>query len=496
MSIDEKDADWRRERDPTTFTVTGGAAFRVDTAALAEAASALASAADATRRIAAGIESARAAVWRGACAGSAAARFDDEASALVRAAGTLRLDLAATRQAVDASARAYADAEAGRASGAEGLQGLARFLVGAAAPGLPWDLVRFAPGRFLAGGLNGAAAVGSAAAASGALGGLGPLLAPWLPAGGPSDRIGVARSQAVGGEGGPSSFAYAAQSLRQAQGAATLEDGSPVPPSSILVERIPRGDGTTALMVTVPGTQTWNPDDPAGGVFDAEGNLHGLASRDSHARQLIERALADQDLKDGDVVVFNAHSQGSLHVFGLLEDEDFRRRYPVAAVTVLGGIPTAFAVPDDVPVLSVRQEDDVVPALSGSAPVPSPNVVDVRTPAHRDRPLAGDVLGLVGAAHSLDRYAIDAQALDRSTDPSVVGYAAVLGAALGGGAAASAAPAVRGDAQTGGQAGQRERFIYTGTDTRTPATPAPGAAPASAAAPPAASGRQTPGESR
>jgi uncharacterized protein YukE len=474
MSIDEKDADWRRERDPATFTVVGGSAFRADTAALAAAADDLAAASRAADAACSRLESARSAVWRGACAGSGtASRFDADASGLVRGAAGLGLDLAASSRAVDAAAAAYAETEAGRAADVQGLQGLARVLVwGTAPPLVPWEAIGFARGRFAAAGLGAVLAGASGAVAAGVLGGPGRLISPWLPAGGGSDPIAVAKAKAVRGQGDPGSFAYAAESLRQAQGNAPLEDGSTVPPSSIMVERVARGDGTTAVVVTVPGTQSWHPDDPSGGIFDGEGNLQGLASRDSHARQLIEHALADQHLALGDVVVFNTYSQGSIHVFGLLESEDFRLRYPVAAVTVLGGLPTAFTVPDDVPVLSVRQDDDVVPGLSGMAPAPLPHVVDVRTPAHRDRPLSSGPLELVGTSHALDRYALDAQALDRSADPSVLGYAAVLGAAVG----ATAASPPAGPGRGAGHA-PRERFIYTGADTRTPASGAGGKTP-------------------
>jgi hypothetical protein len=222
----------------------------------------------------------------------------------------------------------------------------------------------------------------------------------------------------------------------QAQGAAPLEDGTHVPESSVLVERIPRADGSVAVMVTVPGTQTWAVDDPAGGVFDVEGNLDAMAAGDTHARQLIERALADQELGPGDAVVFNAHSQGSLHVLGLLEDPGFRSRYPVAAVTILGGMPTAFRLPEDVPVLAVSNRADVVPALSG---VPEGGAGGHSSPV---------------AAHDITRYAADARALDVSTDPSVRGYASVLGVAVGTGIV--------------GAGLRRERYVYTGTDTTTP----------------------------
>ncbi|WP_369045703.1 hypothetical protein [Sinomonas sp. P10A9] len=452
-------------RDPSTFVVTGGASFRVNLEALDTAIGALASAASVIAGLPVCLEAARAAVWRGACAGSAsAAVFDDEAAALIGQAARAALDTRATARGVAAAASGYRAAEAQIAGAAGGHQLIMRGLVwGLVPPGL-WRVPGEAPVREGAQSLR--LLLGGASAV--------PPLVPWVVAGGPRDRISVVRSEVAAGSEDASTFAYAGRSLQQAQGAATLDDGTSVPPSSVLVERIPKPDASVAVIVTVPGTQTWSPDDPGGGIFDGEGNVDAMAGRDSHARQLIERALADQQLRAGDVVVFNAHSQGSLHVFGLLEDEDFRRRHPVVAVTVLGGVPTAFRVPDDVAVLSVANRDDVVPGLSGLPPVPRPNVVDVRTPSYPDVG-SGGLLDAVVTAHGLDRYASDARELDASTDPSVRGYASLLGVAVGTG--------IIGTASAGAGAGpRRERFVYTGTDTTTPATPATPGAPSSSAA--------------
>ncbi|GAB2745792.1 hypothetical protein [Sinomonas soli] len=450
-------------RDPSTFTVTGGEAFRVNTEALEEAAASLAAAASFADALAARLESARGAAWRGACAGSpAAAAFDSRAAELVGRAMRAALDLRGAKEGVAAAEAGYLAAE-GRAAARTGVLPWA---TGALVAGLgsPGSLLGIPPGTFGPPGRTGAAAVRGLASVMPALPLVGPWAAPWVPAGTGRDPIGVTRTEVAAGSTDASTFAYAGESLRKAQGAAPLEDGTPVPPSSLLVERIPRGDGSTAVVVTVPGTQSWSPDDPGGGVFDIEGNLDGMAGGDSHARQLIEHALADQKLGAGDSLVFNAHSQGSLHVLGLLEDEDFRSRYPVAAVTLLGGVPSGFRMPDDVAVLAVSNENDVVPSLSGMRPASQPNVVAVRTP-----PADGD-WGPI-AAHDVTRYAADARALDASQDPSVRGYALMLGATIGTG--------VIGAAGAAGAGRRRERFIYTGTDPKVPQAPWAPRAPSS-----------------
>ncbi|GAB3272484.1 hypothetical protein GCM10027449_09070 [Sinomonas notoginsengisoli] len=429
------------ERDAAAFVVTGGTAFRVNLEALDTALGALTAAASLAEAVPSHLEAARAAVWRGACAASPGVRsFDAEAAELVASTGHLALDAAAAARGVAVAVGSYRAAEAMTAGEAGGRQLAMRGLVwGLVPPGL-WRIEGDTPARGGAQLLRSILAEGSTV----------PPLVPWVPAGRAKDPISIIRAQISAGAEDASTFAYAGRSLQQAQRT----------PSSILVERIPRTDGSTAVMVTVPGTQTWSLDDPSGGVFDTEGNLDAMAGRDSHVRQLIARALADQQVRTGDAIVFNAHSQGSLHVFGLLEDPDFRARYPVAAVTVLGGVPTAFRVPEEVAVLSIANRDDVVPGLSGLPPVPRPNVVDVQTPSHSDI-RAGGLLKAVVDAHDLDAYAADARALDGSTNPSVRGYAEVLGAIVGTGIV-GAAPGPVG-------VPRRERFVYTGTDTATPA---------------------------
>ena len=462
------DDDWRKERDPSTFVVTGGAAFAVNTEAMEAAKGALDAAARDIESSRARLESARRAVWRGACAGSAAAaRFDLDAAGLVGEAARAGLGASRIAQATAAARAAYEMGEFLRATPWAGLQfaGLwaARQAPLALAPASPVALGAL---------LDPAGHVSRALRVGGALVGI---------VGWPNDRISIVRNAVRPGTGDPATFAYAGESLRQAQGTVPLEDGTEVPPSSVIVERFPRPDGSTAVMLTVPGTQSWDPDDESGNVFDSEGNLDALAGADSHARQLIERALADQELGGDDVVIVNAHSQGALHVFGLLEDERFRARYPIAAVTVLGGAPRQFDVPEDVAVLHLSNVDDPLPSISGRPLVPRPNIVDVVTPAHADRDLWQPLQTIVNA-HAIDRYAHDANALDRSRDPSVLAYAAGLGLAVGG---AASAP--------------RERIIYTASDTTTAAapqiTPRAVPAPSGPAAPPnpAGAGRRGPG---
>ncbi|MEA5455819.1 hypothetical protein SPF06_13875 [Sinomonas sp. JGH33] len=470
--------------NPDRFVVTGGRAFAASVESLEASATSFDAVSAALGRVRQALYVARLRVEGAACTRSSVAPRISEESARIEAAVRRCVDEAAREaSAVRRAAANYLEEEAKRRSALDGLQNLV--VDSDVMAGL---LSVFVPRGLFADRSDPASAPGRWAAA------FMRFLNRAKIGGAPEDAIDVTRKEVVGGREEGGSFAYAVHALGQAQGHEPLEDGTIVPPSSILVERFPQADGSVAVMVTVPGTETWDLDSADGNVFDSESILDGMERRDSHVRTLIKEALNDQGLGPGDRVVFNSYSQGSIHVLGLLEEREFADRYHVAAVTSVGGPVSAFAVPDGVPVLSLSNADDVVPAASGRASPPSGSVVEVRTPS-RIGPAATLIpKEAVASAHSLENYAGDASALDRSTAPGVKEFAAAVGAALGSSAAASgpgagtpegpvAGPVASGpgagspaDASPGtvaapaapGQSGAaRERFIYTGTDSRT-----------------------------
>jgi hypothetical protein len=147
-------------------------------------------------------------------------------------------------------------------------------------------------------------------------------------------------------------------------------------------------------------------------------------------------------------------------VFGLLEDEAFRERYKVAAVTAVGSPVSAFDLPAEVPVLSLTNADDIVPAASGRPAGPSPGVVSVRTPSRvGDAGTAMFPQEVIAQAHDLGNYERDAQIVDGSHNTAVLNHSATVSAALGGAAAVAAA--------------SRERFVYTGADASPKPRPSP-----------------------
>ncbi|WP_138415860.1 hypothetical protein [Sinomonas gamaensis] len=429
------------------FVVTGGRGFEVRLDSLEQAAAALSVSSASLSNAEYALYSMRLSAEAGSCgASSTAVQLDQESLRLEARARRAVDECLGAAASVRQAATAYANEESRRASAADGLQNLLigssavpafLRLLGAKGIGRDLDLSPESDGRTLARALR--------AREQGHI------------EGSPKDLLVGPRVQVAAGNGDPSTYSYALRSLRQAQGHEELDDGTTVPPSSILVERFTRADGSVAVMVTVPGTQTWALDSADGNLFDTEGILDGLASRESQTRALIQQALADQNLGENAEVVFNCYSQGGIQVFGLLEDEEFRARHRVAAVTAVGSPVSAFDLPAEVPVLSLTNADDIVPAASGRQVEPSGALVNVRSPSRFD-PIAKAQYPqvVVAQAHDLGNYARDAATLDSSGSPAVLEHSGSIGAALGAGSAAS-----------------RERFVYTGTDTRTNPGPKP-----------------------
>ncbi|WP_138444725.1 hypothetical protein [Sinomonas susongensis] len=438
------------------FVVAGGPRFVVALESLEASTVALREASAVLERAGGALYSVRQTVLGASCRSSLAApQFDDEARRVEVRARRARDESAACASAVARAAEAYRGEETARTRAMDGLQ---NFL-------LRTDAIGGLLGPL---GLSSVSAAGTRVAPGSTLATLLRTLQRDRLAGSPDDPVLVSRSPLAPGTGDPSRFSYALSSLRQAQGQEPLEDGSFVRPSSVMVERVPRPDGSVAVTVTVPGTQTWAMDAEDGNVFDTEGILDGMAYRDSQVRSLIEEALRDQDLGADDVVLFNSYSQGGIHVLGLLEDREFLERYRVAAVTTVGSPASAFAAPEGIPVLSLTNADDIVPTAGGRLADLSGSIVNVRSPSRAgSAAILGFPQDVIAQAHDLGNYARDAERLDESGNAAVLAHRTAVGTALGVGlgAGVAAAAAAGSASQTG--APQRQRFAYTATDPKT-----------------------------
>lgn len=234
----------------------------------------------------------------------------------------------------------------------------------------------------------------------------------------------------------PVTVAGTAAALKDAKNIVRGRDGGgrPVENSTVMVQKATDASGRSGYSVVLTGTERWV-DGP--GVHDLRGIADamavtpgdGLAQLPAAQRMALE-ALEDAGARPGDPVVLTGHSLGGIDAAGLAANQEFRRRYSVAAVTTFGAPVGGFAIPRSTSVMSVEHVDDVVPPLDGRVNPDSATrtTVRVNTP-YGDRDGAGGRLSGVGA-HDMYVYTLGAQGIGASRDPAVLRHEQRLAAAI------------------------------------------------------------------
>lgn len=128
-----------------------------------------------------------------------------------------------------------------------------------------------------------------------------------------------------------------------------------------------RGDGGSAWVVIVPGTQEWSPragDNP----FDLTTDIRALTGEATMAAAAVSAALAGARARSGraaadDPVLLVGHSQGGILAAALASDPAFRGSNRVTHVVTSGAPVGLFPVPSTTRVLSIEHADDPVPRL-------------------------------------------------------------------------------------------------------------------------------------
>ena len=152
----------------------------------------------------------------------------------------------------------------------------------------------------------------------------------------------------------------------------------------VRVVELVRGDGGSAWVVVVPGTQEWspragaNPFDLTSDVRALTGDVTVAAAGAAAALDLV-RSRAGSRSTPGDPVVLVGHSQGGILAAALASDPGFTSRHRVSHVVTSGSPVGLFPVPATTRVLSVERGDDPVPRLDLS---PNPDRALVGHRAH------------------------------------------------------------------------------------------------------------------
>jgi hypothetical protein len=199
---------------------------------------------------------------------------------------------------------------------------------------------------------------------------------------------------------------------------------SRIPPSAggakIHVERLDGPDGRRRWLALVPGTDSWSPVTGAS-PFDLSGDVGLVSGARSAGMTATARALQAAGARPGEPVLLAGHSQGGLIAAAMAADPATRRELTIAAVVTSGAPVASVPVPGDVPVLALEHDDDLVPGLDAARNHDRANWVTVSTPA----PTAGLTVAERSeplVAHRLELYRRTAEAVDTSTDASIVAW--------------------------------------------------------------------------
>ena len=191
-----------------------------------------------------------------------------------------------------------------------------------------------------------------------------------------------------------------------------------------------RGDGGSAWVVVVPGTQEWSPRAGAN-PFDVTTDVRAVTGEATVAAAGVAAALALARGRSGratpeDPVMLVGHSQGGILAAALASDPGFRRDHRVTHVVTSGSPVALFPVPSTTRVLSLEHADDPVPRLDLTPNPAGAGWVTVVTPA-QDGPVD---LG----RHRLDGYVGTVRVAEdapRGTVPGLDGWRATAGSFVG-----------------------------------------------------------------
>ena len=185
----------------------------------------------------------------------------------------------------------------------------------------------------------------------------------------------------------------------------------------VRVVEVSAGDGGSAWLVVVPGTQEWSPR-PAANPFDVTTDLRAMTGDQTLAAAGVTAALARARAASArstpsDPVLLVGHSQGGILAAALAADPGFREDHRVTHVLTTGSPVALFPVPSGVRVLSVEHGDDPVPRLDLTPNPASASWVTVRSPRHGT--------GLDVGSHRLEGYVRTVGVLEAAPRGTIAG---------------------------------------------------------------------------
>ena len=146
--------------------------------------------------------------------------------------------------------------------------------------------------------------------------------------------------------------------------------------------------------------------------FDLTSDLNGVGGRSSASYHAVVSAMKQAGVTSSSPVVLNGYSQGGL----LASQVAASRAFNVQGVVTFGAPSGQVAIPASIPVLTVRNAEDLVPATSGYDI--NPNAVVVERPVFATSPVPSD---WAVPAHRLSYYQETAAVVDQASSSEVRG---------------------------------------------------------------------------
>jgi hypothetical protein len=177
----------------------------------------------------------------------------------------------------------------------------------------------------------------------------------------------------------------------------------------IRIDRYRRPGKPDAFEVYIAGTVDFHPtagEEP----WDLTSNINGIAGLPSGSLEAVRAAMEDAGVTESSPVMLTGYSQGGL-VASLIAASG---EYNVQGLVTLGAPAGLVEIPPDVPVLTVRHTDDLVPALGGYDVNAQALVVERQLFAEMDVPS-----GVAVPAHQIEYYEQTAALIDSARSAQV-----------------------------------------------------------------------------
>lgn len=188
--------------------------------------------------------------------------------------------------------------------------------------------------------------------------------------------------------------------------------------STVRITTVPDGSGNISYVVTIPGTETWNP--LAGkNSQDFTGNIITAGGGRSTMTEAVMLAI-EKKVPAGANVMLVGHSQGGMTAVDIAADLQFAAEYNFTHVVTYGSPIENTAVPPGTSFLNLQHESDLVPKLDlnglggdgSQSPTQGSNITTVTL---NDPAGAFDVTG----NHSHENYETSVR---ESRDPNLLQY--------------------------------------------------------------------------